>query len=215
MQIRSDFHNFSIRTWWTSFFVCLLEVKRILKQWTKWLELILRFCPNSKRYLCSELQMSQQDASASVMRYWFRGEPNLQFSENMFLLYFQTPEQAVHTNKAKALGWRYRVDLTLYFFTYREKQIVDYNCSMLAVGVLQFCVFCRRNVEDSLSAVFISWWWPGQRPETKSHLVGVLRSSLGVSVVITDSAHRITKKTSSDEARRRKNEQIRPEWIHA
>lgn len=54
--------------------------------------------------------------ASAFMRYWIRGEPNLQFSKNMFLLYFQTPEQAVQTNKAKALGWRYRVDLTLCFF---------------------------------------------------------------------------------------------------
>lgn len=164
------------------FHLCLLEgsveVKRILTQGTKWLELILLFLPLVKTILVRSwwLQMSQQDASAFIMRYWFRGEPNLQFSENMFFLYFQSQEQTVQTNKAKALGWRYRVDLTLCFFTYRIEQIVDYNCSMLARFIFQFCVFYRRNIEILFvsSLLYLQFLFYGdcggwQRPGTESH----------------------------------------------
>lgn len=150
------------------------EVKQFMKLGTKWLKSEIfnwfRFlCRRSKRYLFSVLQMSQhkQDASASIIWYWFRGERNLQFSENMFFLSSlrRLREQAVQPNKGKAPGGRYRVDLTLCFFTYRVEQIVDYNCSVLAVH----CVFssqdCRhplREVFDcALSAVFILWWLRG------------------------------------------------------
>lgn len=214
---------FSIRTWWTNFFSIRLrgsagEVKHFMKLGTKWLESEIFnwfrfFCLRSKRYLFSVLQMSQnkQDASASIIWYWFRGERNLQFSENMFFL----SSRAVQTNKAKALGGRYRVDLTLCFFTYRVEQIVDYNCKQHACG--SFCVFlsqkCRkapREVFDcALSAIFILWWLRGCQKTYEELIRIALQLIRCLRILITANVDWITEKASSDEAT------IRPERIHA
>lgn len=131
-----------------------------------------------------------------------------------------TREQAVQANKGKALGWRYRVDLTLCFFTYRVEQIVDYNCSVLAV---HSACFRRRTVEihfvRSLIVLYLQFLFYGdcggwQRPT--SFGIAFIRNALQLirclRILITANVERITEKASSDEARRR-NDSTRNEFM--
>lgn len=136
------------------------------------------------------MQMSQQEASA--VRYWFRGEPNLQFSENMFLLYFQIAEQFKRT-KPKLLGdviWP-----NFVFFTYWEKQIVDNNCTRF---IFQFCVCFAANVVF-LSAVSIWWWWWRRLAETWIFRQNALQLIRCLRTVVTEKSPRKRQVTKQGE----------------
>lgn len=230
MQIGSQLSIiFFIRTWWTNFFSIRLQAagRRAVggksnnlwsweqSGWNRKFSIDFAFCVDAQNDICSRCCRCHKTSKMQCLHHlilipW--GAEFTVFRKHVLPIFPPTTrEQAVQPNKGKAPGGRYRVDLTFCFFTYRVKQIVDYNCSVLAV---HSACFRRRTVEvlfvRSLIVLYLQFFFYGdcggwQRPA--SFGIASTRNALQLirclRILITANVDWITEKTSSDETRRR------------